>query len=402
MGSISDFSSFPLGDALHRALLQIGYKSPTPIQAAFIPQALEGGDLIGQAQTGTGKTAAFLLPILARISLDDRQPQALVLGPTRELVQQVCDEAERIRGDLDVRIAPVYGGQQFNRQIRDLQAGAQLVIGTPGRVIDMIYRGHFQTGKVRYVVLDEADRMLDIGFRPDIEKILRKMPSARQTLLLSATMPAQVLRLAERYMRQPTNINLSQDEVSVDRIEQRYFSVDEDRKLELLLRLLVREKPRQCLIFCQMKSSVRRLAGELGRRIRGVAAMRGDLPQSVRNRVMQAFRDGGIRVLVATDVVGRGIDVRGISHVINYDVPEDPEAYVHRIGRTGRIGRDGKAFALVTPEQGKLLTQIEVYVNRQILRDEIPGFIAVRSKSKEPAAPQELKPQVPNRYRRAL
>lgn len=403
VNSQAGFEDMPLGPTLRKALKEVGYTHPTPIQAAFIPQALESVDLIGQAQTGTGKTAAFLIPLLERLA-PTGTPQAIVLGPTRELVQQVTDEALRLRGESPIRIAAVYGGQHLQRQMRELDAGTDLVIGTPGRIIDMLQRGHLRLTGIKFVVLDEADRMLDIGFRPDIERILRSVPRERQTMLLSATMPPPVLRLAQRYMREPRNINLSNDEISVDRIEQRYFAVDEDRKLELLLRLLVRERPRQCLIFCQMKSSVRRLAAELGRRIRGVMAMRGDLPQSVRNRVMQGFRDGSVRILVATDVVGRGIDVRGISHVINYDVPEDPEAYVHRIGRTGRIGRDGKAFTLVTPEQGRLLTQIEIFMNREVKRDRIEGFHGCRTRKEEPAksTPSLEEAGMPARYRRAL
>lgn len=406
----------PLGPATREALRAIGYDSPTPIQAAFIPKALEKIDIIGQAQTGTGKTAAFMIPILEGIT-EERVPQALILGPTRELVIQVKEEADRLRGKRDLNIAAVYGGQHLHRQIKELQDGAQVIVGSPGRVIDMLQRGALKTNQIRYVVLDEADRMLDIGFRPDIERILRRIPVDRQTLLLSATMPPPVLRLCTRYMRNPMNIDLSSDEISVDRIDQRYFTVDEDRKLALLLRLLVREKPRQCLVFCQMKTSVRRLAAELGRRIRGVTAMRGDLPQNIRNRVMQGFRDGEIRILVATDVVGRGIDVRGISHVVNYDIPEDPEAYVHRIGRTGRMGKDGKAFTFVTPEQGRLLTIIEVFMNKMVTPDDMEGFEATRPRSAEMAtavssspAPDPNKPRMGRdgkpipltRYRRAL
>lgn len=371
------FKSLPLGPALQKALEQVGYLNPTPIQAALIPKALEGADVIGQAQTGTGKTASFLLPVFERIEKSEH-PQALILGPTRELVQQVYEEAQRLSVHTGVEVAVVYGGQHLGKQIRQLQSGVQVVVGTPGRILDLIHRRVLVMDSIKIVVLDEADRMLDIGFRPDIEKILRRTPEDRQTLLLSATMPPPVQRLAKRYMRDPQMINLSTDEVSVESIDQRYFTVDEDRKLALLLRLLVREKPRQCLIFCQMKSGVRRVANELGRRIRGVMAMRGDLPQAQRNRVMKLFREGKIRILVATDVVGRGIDVSEVSHVINYDIPEDPEAYVHRIGRTGRMGKVGSAFTFVTQEQGDLLTSVERFINKQIPADHIDGFQAFK------------------------
>jgi ATP-dependent RNA helicase DeaD len=292
------------------------------------------------------------------------------------LVAQVHDEAKRIIGEMGVNLACIYGGEGFDRQIRALQKGAQIVVGTPGRIIDMLRRRHFDPSKLTSVVLDEADRMLDIGFRPDIERILRQTPSSRQTLLLSATMSEEVLGLTHRYMKDPVHVDLSSKEISVDRIEQFSFRVDEDRKLKLLMRLLVREKPRQCLIFCQMKSSVRDLAEALGKRIRGVMAMQGDMPQAKRTKVMKAFREGSIRVLVATDVVGRGIDVEGISHVINYDVPEDTDAYVHRIGRTGRMGKDGKAFTFVTPGEAQLLTDIEKHVNKMLTPDSIEGFVA--------------------------
>ena len=369
----SGFAALELKPHIQANLQRIGYLTPSPIQAAFIPEALKGIDVIGQAQTGTGKTAAFLLPILERLR-EERAPQALVLGPTRELIHQVHDEAKRIIGDSGVSLACIYGGDGFSRQIEALRAGAQVVVGTPGRILDMLRRGHLKTDKISTVVLDEADRMLDIGFRPDIERILSKTPSQRQTLLLSATMPPQVQRLARRYMVDPAIVDLSRNEISVERIEQTYFTVDEDRKLKLLMRLLVREKPRQCLVFCRMKTTVRKLADALSRRVRGVMAMRGDLPQEKRTRVMRAFREGKIRILVATDVVGRGIDVEGISHVVNYDIPEDPDAYVHRIGRTGRMGKDGKAVTFVTPEQGKELTEIEKFMNRMIAPDSIEGF----------------------------
>jgi ATP-dependent RNA helicase DeaD len=372
------YADLPLSDWMKRALANIGYTHPTPVQAALIPKALERIDIIGQAKTGTGKTASFVIPLLETLDPELHQPQALVLAPTRELVQQVFEESNRLRGDRPVQLAAIYGGTTYTTQIRSLQAGAQLVIGSPGRVMDLIQQGHLKTSRISSVVLDEADQMLDIGFRPQLERILRKVPPERQTLLLSATMPDAVRKLAERYMRNPISINLSQDEISVNSIEQRYITTSPERKFETLLRLLVREKPRQALVFCQMKSGVRQLAAELGRRVRGVMGMQGDLPQSQRNKVMSALREGKIRILVATDVVGRGIDVRGISHVINYDLPEDPEQYVHRIGRTGRMGRDGKAFSLVTPEQGSLLTNIELFMNKEVQPDTVQGTVSRR------------------------
>jgi ATP-dependent RNA helicase DeaD len=363
---------------MKQALEAVAYTHPTPVQAALIPKALEGVDVIAQAKTGTGKTAAFVIPLLERCDPEVKQPQALILAPTRELVQQVHAEAERLIGGRDIRLALIYGGTTYHSQIRQLDEGAQIIVGSPGRVMDLLQQGKIRPLAVRTVVLDEADQMLDIGFRPQLERILRRLPSERQTLLLSATMPSPVRRLAERYMTDPLMMNLSEDEVSVAKIEQRYISVAPHRKFDALLRLLVREKPRQCLVFCQMKSGVRQLAAELGRRVRGVMGMQGDLPQSQRNRVMQAFRSGEIRILVATDVVGRGIDVEGISHVVNYDLPEDPEQYVHRIGRTGRMGRDGKAFSLITPDQGQLLTSIEMFVNKEILKDSVQGAVALK------------------------
>ena len=369
------FDGLDLRPEILANLRKIGYLEPSPIQAAFIPEALRGIDVIGQAQTGTGKTASFLLPALERLR-EGRFPQVLVMGPTRELVLQVHDEAKRIIGDMDATLACIYGGEGFEKQIRALQKGAQIVVGTPGRLIDMIRRGHLDISRLTTVILDEADRMLDIGFRPDIERILRQTPKDRQTLLLSATMADDVLSITNRYMVDPVIVDLSSKEISVDRIEQHSFRVDEERKLKLLMRLLIREKPRQCLIFCQMKSSVRDLAEALGKRVRGVMAMQGDMPQNKRTKVMKAFKEGNIRILVATDVVGRGIDVEGISHVINYDVPEDPDSYVHRIGRTGRMGKDGRAFTFVTPGQSQLLTDIEKHINKLLIQDSIEGFIA--------------------------
>src|SRR3954447_22752257 len=363
----SGFHNLSLSPELLAALDRAGYREPTPIQAAFIPEALAGRDVLGQAQTGTGKTAAFVLPFFNNWTDDNRPgPQGIVLAPTRELVVQVAEEAAKLAPSRHCRSVPIYGGQRFRQQLTQLRLGCNLVVGSPGRVLDHLSRGTLSLEHVRYVVLDEADRMLDIGFRPDIEKILRRCPSRRQTLLLSATLPPPVLRLAQRYMVDPTNINLSPERVTVENIRQSYVTVDEDRKFDLLLRLFDREEPRQCIIFCERKRWVEDLYRLLRRKRGRVAAMHGDLPQPMRNRIMQGFRDGKIVYLVATDVVGRGIDVKNISHVINYDLPEDPENYVHRIGRTGRLGADGRAIAFVTPEQGRQLTDIELFINLQL------------------------------------
>jgi ATP-dependent RNA helicase DeaD len=398
----SGFQTLALSPLVLAVLHRVGYLNPTPIQKALIPEALAGRDVIGQAQTGTGKTAAFLLPFLN--TWRDNQapgPQALVLAPTRELVVQVSEEARKLSPSRHCRAVPIYGGQRFRQQLAEMKKGLALAVGSPGRVIDHLSRGTLTLDRVRYVVLDEADRMLDIGFRPDIEKILRRCPKQRQTLLLSATLPPPVLRLAHRYMVEPVHINLSPAKVTVENIRQSYISVDEEKKFELLLRVLDREKPRQCIIFCERKRWADELYRDLRRAHKRVAAMHGDLEQPVRERIMEGFRSGKIVYLVATDVVGRGIDVTNISHIINFDLPEDPENYVHRIGRTGRMGADGIAIAFVTPEQGKQLTAIEAFINKEIQQDGIPGFEALRPRAaRQDEPPKPVLPIFGRRTRR--
>jgi ATP-dependent RNA helicase DeaD len=389
------FQKLSLSPAILTALDRASYTDPTPIQAALIPVALQGRDVIGQAQTGTGKTAAFLLPFFQ--SWRDRNepgPQALVLAPTRELVVQVAMEAQKLAPSRHCKAIPIYGGQRIRQQLTEMRKGFQIAVGTPGRVLDHLARGTLSLDYIRYVVLDEADRMLDIGFRPDIEKILRRCPRQRQTMLLSATLPAPVLRLAQRYMIEPEHINLSPQKVTVDKIRQSYFTVDDDRKFDLLLKVIEREKPRQCIIFCERKRYADDVFRMLRLKKRGVATMHGDLDQPMRDRIMQAFRDGRVIYLVATDVVGRGIDVTNISHIFNYDLPEDPENYVHRIGRTGRMGADGVAIAFVTKEQGKQLTAIENYINLVLREDRIAGFeaFAPRESADEAQAPKVTLP----------
>jgi ATP-dependent RNA helicase DeaD len=370
------FEDLGLSDDMLDILEDVGYETPSPIQASFIPLALSGVDCTGQARTGTGKTAAFAIPILETIDPESDVTQALVLCPTRELSEQVANEIMRLRGDRDVRCAVLVGGRPINKQLNDLRQGVIVAIGTPGRVIDLLTRRALDLSKLKMVVLDEADRMLDIGFRPDIEKILKRCPESRQTLLLTATLPPPVERLARRYMRDPQGVDLSKDAVVVQSIDQYFCTVDEDRKFGLLVRLLARERPQQAIIFTRTKRGADRLFNKFYGRLPNVEAIHGDLPQKQRDRVMQSFRDGKIRMLIATDVVGRGIDVSGISHIINYDVPESCDDYVHRIGRTGRLSSDetGRAFTFVTRQQGKELTNIEMRINQLLESFHIEGY----------------------------
>jgi len=392
------------------ALGQAGYFEPTPVQKALVPRVLAGEDVMAQAQTGTGKTAAFAVPLLERLKGRARPgtPAALVLTPTRELAVQVRDECRKLAAGRQVHIAAAYGGKPIRHHMEQLRRGVDILVGTPGRLLDLMRRGALSLEAIRFVVLDEADRMLDIGFRPDIEKILRRCPAERQTLLLSATIPPPVRRLAERYMRKPSAVDCSQQAVAVETIEQFYFTVDGERKFDLLLCLLKRDRPRQAIIFCRTKRGADRLFHRLGRKLESVDVIHGDLTQTARDRAMRRFRDGETRLLVATDVMGRGIDVTSISHIINYDIPEFCDDYVHRVGRTGRMGRQGVAYTFVSPEEGKELTRIEMRIDRLLQRDEIPGFKAF-STPKDETAPEAATPpkktvfgKRTRRHRRAL
>jgi ATP-dependent RNA helicase DeaD len=304
---------------------------------------------------------------------------------------QITAEAEKLAPRRNIRSVAIYGGQRFRAQLLAMRQGCQLVIGTPGRLLDHLSRGTLKLEGLRYVVLDEADRMLDIGFRPDIEKILRRCPRERQTFLLSATVSPPIQRLARRYMREPVMVNVSPQQLTVDSIRQSFITVDEERKFDLLLKVFAREQPRQCIIFCQTKRGADQLYDRLREAHQKVAVLHGDLPQERRNRIMAGFRRCKYTYLVATDIVSRGIDVTGISHIINYDLPEDPENYVHRIGRTGRMGADGVAIAFATPDEGKKLTAIESLTNRLVEEDRIADFEAytprLRITEEKPAAP---------------
>lgn len=399
------------------ALKRAEYEKPTPIQAGLIPRALEEVDVLGQARTGTGKTASFVIPIVECMDDEDdgTTPQALVLVPTRELAVQVCGEVEKLSHGRRIRSIALYGGTPLRQQIEKLRRGTDIVVGTPGRVLDHIRRRTLDLGDIWCVVLDEADRMLDIGFRPDIERILRACPKDRQTLLLSATVPPAIQSIARRYMRDPETLDFSEQELSVETIEQHYFTVADNRKFELLVRLLDRENPQQAIVFCRTKRGTDSITRRLSKRRSGVACIHGDMDQRDRDRTMKQFRAGEISCLVATDIVGRGIDVTSVSHIINFDIPQFCDDYVHRVGRTGRMGREGVAFSFVTPEQGHELTRIEQRINLQLKRDDTEGFAAetplvtvpegissADGVPEPPAPPPAAMRRPPKRYRRGL
>ena len=407
------FHDLGLSPATLAAVDRAGYTVPTPVQAGLIPRALTGVDVLGQARTGTGKTASFVLPILERVMTPGRGggPRALVLVPTRELAVQVRDEFEKLAHGTRSHCVAVYGGKPIKGQIDKLAKHPAVVVGTPGRVLDHMSRGTISLSALEIVTLDEADRMLDIGFRPDIEKILRRCPESRQTLLLSATVPPPVQKIAQRYMRDPEILDFSTNEIAVETIEQFYFTVDPTRKFDLLERLLERENPRQVIVFCRTKRGTDKIFERLSRRRSrkstghpdDVACIHGDLAQSVRDRVMKQFREGTVKVLVATDVVGRGIDVSSLSHIVNYDIPEFCDDYVHRVGRTGRMGREGVAYTFVAPDEGPQLTRIEMRIEKLLKRDEIEGFEAFDRRKSAPlvvragldAAPESAEPAEP-------
>ncbi len=369
----TSFGELGLSAAILHALGQAGFHEPTDIQRQLIPLVLQGKDVLGQARTGTGKTAAFGLPIMQMIQLDQGL-QALILVPTRELAVQVAAELRRLRPTEQLHIVPVYGGQKIRQQLHQLGRKPHLVVGTPGRVIDLLDRHALRFEAIRFAVLDEVDRMLDIGFRDDIRNILSRIQHDHQTIFVSATFTDEIKRLSQRYMDNPIEVNVSRDVLTVDEVCQTYLTVDPWDKPRALEMLLQQEKPQMAIVFCKTKHGVRRLAKNLHGRGVDAKEIHGDLVQEKRERIMDRFRKHRLNVLVATDLAARGIDVQGISHIINYDIPEDPNLYVHRIGRTARMGNFGKAITFVTREQGKELTEIEQLINKEIPQERIEGF----------------------------
>lgn len=368
------FDQLNLKQSILRALDEIGYETPSPVQAETIPLLIEGRDVLGQAQTGTGKTAAFALPILSRINLSDKQPQVLVLTPTRELAIQVAEAFQKYAAKMKgFHVLPVYGGQDYRGQIRALQRGVHVVVGTPGRVMDHMRRGTLNLDNLATLVLDEADEMLRMGFVDDVEWVLEQTPPDRQIALFSATMPNQIRRIATNHLSNPAEITIKVKTTTADTIRQRYWPVSGMHKLDALTRILEAEIFDGMLIFVRTKTSTLELAEKLEARGFASAALNGDIAQNQRERTISQLKDGKIDILVATDVAARGLDVDRISHVINYDIPYDIESYVHRIGRTGRAGREGDAILFVAPREKRLLAAIEKTTRKKIDLMELPS-----------------------------
>ncbi|MET4568266.1 DEAD/DEAH box helicase [Rhodanobacter soli] len=382
---VSDHAPVPSGFgalALHpdvlRVLADVGYESPSPIQAATIPPLLEGRDVLGQAQTGTGKTAAFALPILSRISPRAGKPQALVLAPTRELAIQVAEAFQRYAAHIPgFQVLPIYGGQSYGPQLHSLKRGVHVVVGTPGRVIDHLDKGTLDLSELKYLVLDEADEMLRMGFIDDVEKVLQATPPQRQVALFSATMPTVIRKIAQRHLKDPVEVIIKSSAATTPNIHQRYWFVSGMHKLDAMTRILEAEPFDAMIIFARTKQATDELAGKLQARGLAAAAINGDIAQPQRERVIQQLKDGKLDILVATDVAARGLDVDRISHVLNYDIPYDTESYVHRIGRTGRAGRSGEAILFVSPRERGMLNAIERATKQPIEQMQLPSVEVV-------------------------
>ncbi|HEY8585363.1 MAG TPA: DEAD/DEAH box helicase [Rhodanobacter sp.] len=374
----SGFGALALHPNVMRVLADVGYESPSPIQAATIPPLLEGRDVLGQAQTGTGKTAAFALPILSQISPRAGKPQALILAPTRELAIQVAEAFRRYAAHIPgFQVLPIYGGQSYGPQLHSLKRGVHVVVGTPGRVIDHLDKHTLDLSELKFLVLDEADEMLRMGFIDDVEKVLHATPPERQVALFSATMPTQIRKIAQRHLKDPVEVTIKSSAATTPNIHQRYWFVSGMHKLDAMTRILEAEPFDAMIIFTRTKQATEELAEKLQARGLAAAAINGDIAQPQRERVIQQLKDGKLDILVATDVAARGLDVERISHVLNYDIPYDTESYVHRIGRTGRAGRSGEAILFVSPRERGMLHAIERATRQPIEQMQLPSVEVV-------------------------
>ncbi len=377
------FRALNLSEPLLRAVIEAGFEAPTPIQAQAIPFLLAGQDLIGQAQTGTGKTAAFALPMAERLDPTQPYPQAIVLLPTRELCIQVAQETHSLSKYRRLRVVPIYGGQPIDRQFRALSQGAQIVVGTPGHVLDHLRRGTLDLSRVRIVVLDEADEMLNMGFLEDVEEILKAAPAERQTALFSATIPPRIAALARQYLKDPQRVAIESKRRTVAQVEQTYYEVIPSQKVEALARILDMETPGSTILFCRTRREVDELGEALQMRGYVAETLHGEMNQAARDRVMGRFRSGQVDILIATDVAARGLDIDQVTHVINYDIPWDVESYIHRIGRTGRAGRSGEAITLISPRERYQLRQIERFINAPIRPARVPTAADIAARRRE-------------------
>ena len=380
---IQGFSDLGLQDEYLQAVERLGYTCPTPIQVETIPLMLGGRDVLAQSQTGTGKTAAFMLPLLQRLGGPTGTPRALVLAPTRELARQVADAAEGLSRGTGIRVLPVYGGQSYEIQIMALKRGVDVLVGTPGRLLDFIRQDRLDLSRVEMLVLDEADEMLEMGFIDDVELILAELPEVRQVALFSATLPAQIQKLAAKYMREAARVSINPKQVTVAETEQRFYRVREESKLTALCCLLETDEVTSGLIFTRTKARAQDLADELLRRGFSADSLHGDLNQARRELVLNRFRSGSVTLMVATDVAARGLDITDVSHVFNYDMPADAEDYVHRIGRTGRAGKKGIAITLLTPRERSRMNQIQAYTRQPVSEMPMPGAAEVQQKRDE-------------------
>jgi len=386
------FGDIKLSKQVLQSLSEMGFEEPSPIQKEAIPYALEEVDIIGQAQTGTGKTAAFSIPIAEKVNPKFLAVQAVIVTPTRELAIQVSEEISKIGKYRHVKPLPIYGGQPIDRQIRALRMGYQVVVGTPGRLLDHLNRGTLRLQHCKIVVLDEADEMLDMGFVEDIESILKEIPTeGRQIMLFSATMPPGIRKLAQTYMNNPRSVTVSRDELTVPLIDQVFYEARESIKVDALCRIIDIEDIGQGIIFCRTKRGVDELVVALEARGYFADGLHGDLSQQQRDRVMKRFRDGKSELLVATDVAARGLDINNVTHVINFDIPQDPVSYVHRIGRTGRVGRKGQAITIISPKEYRQLRLIENLIKTRIRRQELPSIADISERQAENLKNQLIK-----------